>query len=193
MVKEHYLKKLSSILDISFESLLKEVEKSKKKDLEDKIIIPKKDKRTRRENLEEYLLSLIIQNENPKRTIYDNKEMLSEYKFETPSLQKLLESLILAFVKQDKLDLKEFSKSLSKELIQAFDICYLFPLPKFLEEEKHEEEIKKVLKELFTLFLKDKINTLSIRIKAKEQEKAEGEIEELEKELTQLVSLLPKN
>lgn len=193
VVKEHYLKKLSSILDISFESLLKEVEKSKKKDLEDKIIIPKKDKRTRRENLEEYLLSLIIQNENPKKIINDNKKMLSEYKFETSSLQKLLDSLILAFVKQDKLDLKEFSKSLSKELIQAFDICYLFPLPKFLEEEKHEEEIKKVLKELFTLFLKDKINTLSIRIKAKEQEKAEGEIEELEKELTQLISLLPKN
>jgi len=53
-------------LDISLESLLKEVEKLKKKDLEDKIVIPKKDKRTRREILEEYLLSLIIQNENPK-------------------------------------------------------------------------------------------------------------------------------
>jgi DNA primase len=193
VIKEHYLKKLSGILDISFESLLKEVEKLKKKDSEDKIIIPKKDKRTRREILEEYLLALIIQNENPKKVIEDNRTKLTEYKFETPSLQKLLESLILIFDKTDKLNLKEFSKSLSKELIQAFDVCYLFPLPKFLEEAKHEEEIKKVSKELFTMFLKDKINMLSIQIKAKEQAKQPEEVDELEKELTELVSLLPKN
>ncbi len=193
VVKEHYLKKLSSVLDISFESLLKEVEKLQKKDLEDKIIIPKKDRRTRREILEEYLLALIIQNENPKKVIEDNKEILLEYKFETLSLQKILENIILAFDKKEKLDFKEFSKSLSKELVQAFDVCYLFPLPKFLEEEKHEEEIKKVSKELFTLFLKDRIKTLSVEIKAKEQEKAAEDVEKLEKEFTQLVSLLPKN
>ncbi len=193
VVKEHYLKKLSSILDISLESLLKEVEKSKKKDLEDKIVIPKKDRRTRREILEEYLLALIIQNENPKKVVEDNKNILSEYKFETVSLQKILEGLILTFAKKENLDVKEFSKSLAKELIQTFDACYLFPLPKFLDEGKHEEEVKKVSKELFTLFLKDKINTLSTQIKAKEQVKAAEDVEELEKELTELVSLLPKN
>ena len=193
VVKEHYLKKLSSILDISFESLLKEVEKSKKKDLEDKIIIPKKDKRTRREILEEYLLALIVQNENPKKVIEANNEMLLKYKFESAVLQKILNDLILFFVKQEKLDIKEFSKALSKELIQTFDVCYLFPLPKFLEEEKQEEEVKKVSKELFTLFLKERINTLSMQIKVKGQAKITEDTEDLEKELTELVSLLPKN
>jgi DNA primase len=193
VVKEHYLKKLSSILDISLESLLKEVEKLQKKDLEDRIIIPTRDKRTRRETLEEYLLALIIQDEDPKKAIEDNKEALTEYKFETLSLQKILENLIAAFAKKEKLDLKVFSESLSKELIQAFDTCYLFPLPKFSDEEKHTEEIKKVSKELFTLFLKAKINILSSRIKTKEQAKAAEDVENLEKELTQLVSLLPKN
>jgi len=153
VVKEHYLKKLSSILDISFESLLKEVEKLKKKDLEDKIIIPKKDKRTRREILEEYLLALIIQNENPKKVLEDNNQMLSRYKFENLSLQKILDNLTSAFVKQGKLEIKAFSASLSKELIQTFDVCYLFPLPKFLEEGKQEEEIKKSFQRAFhTLF-----------------------------------------
>jgi DNA primase len=193
VVKEHYLKKLSSILDISLESLLKEVEKLQKKDLEDRIIIPTRDKRTRRETLEEYLLALIIQDEDPKKAIEDNKKALTEYKFETLSLQKILENLIAAFAKKEKLDLKVFSESLSKELIQAFDTCYLFPLPKFSDEEKHTEEIKKVSKELFTLFLKAKIDTLSSRIKTKEQAKAAEDVENLEKELTQLVSLLPKN
>jgi DNA primase len=193
VVKEHYLKKLSSVLDISLESLLKEVEKLQKKDLEDKIIIPKKDKRTRREVLEEYLLALIIQHENPKAVIEENKEVLAEYKFETLSLQKILENLTSTFAKKEQLNLKEFSKSLSKELIQAFDTCYLFPLPKFLDEEKQTEEIKRVSKELFTLLLKDKINTLSAQIKVKEQVKASVDVENLEKELTKLVSLLPKN
>jgi len=138
-------------------------------------------------------LALIIQDEDPKKAIEDNKEALTEYKFETLSLQKILENLIAAFAKKEKLDLKVFSESLSKELIQAFDTCYLFPLPKFSDEEKHTEEIKKVSKELFTLFLKAKINILSSRIKTKEQAKAAEDVENLEKELTQLVSLLPKN
>lgn len=193
VIKEHYLKKLSSILDISLESLLKEVEKLQKKDLEDKIIIPKKDKRTRREVLEEYLLALIIQDKNPKKVLEENKKVLSEYKFETLSLQKILENLTLTFAKKEQLELKEFSRSLSKELVQAFDTCYLFPLPKFLDDEKQAKEIEKVSKELFTLFLKDKINTLSAQIKAKEQTKAAEDVENLEKELMKLVSLLPKS
>jgi DNA primase len=193
VVKEHYLKKLSSILDISLESLAKEVEKLKRKDLEDKIIIPKKDKRTRRGILEEYLLALIIQNENPKKIIEDNQEALSEYKFETLSLQKLLESLISQLDKKEKIEIKEFSKSLSKELIQAFDACYLFPLPKFSSEEKYREEVKKVSQELLTLYLKDKIKIVSGEIRIKEKEKKAEDLENLEKEFTKLISLLPKN
>ena len=193
IVKEHYLKKLSSVLDISLQSLVKEVEKLQKKDLEDRIIIPQKNRRTRRGILEEYLMALIIQNENPKKIIEINKEMLLEYKFETPSLQKLLENLTPQLSKREKLDIKEFSKSLSKELNQAFDICYLFPIPKMETEGKFEKEIEKVSQELMTLYLKDKIKTISVEIKTKEQEKKMEEVERLEKEFTKLVSLLPKN
>ena len=180
-------------MDISFESLLKEVEKLKKKDLEDKIVVPKKDKRTRREILEEYLIALIIQSDDPKVVIEENKQVLTEYKFETLSLQKLLDNLILTFTKNEKLELKQFAKSLSQELVQAFDTCYIFPLPKFLEDGKSEEEAKKVARELFKIFLKDKLNLLSVKIKTKEQGNNTEEVGELEKELAELVSLLPKN
>ncbi len=193
IVKEHYLKKLSSVLDISLQSLVKEVEKLQKKDLEDRIIIPQKNRRTRRGILEEYLMALIIQNENPKKIIEINKEMFSKYKFETPSLQKLLENLTPQLSKKEKLDIKEFSKSLSKELNQAFDICYLFPIPKMETEGKFEKEIEKVCQELMTFYLKEKIKMISVEIKTKEQEKKMEEVERLEKEFTKLVSLLPKN
>ena len=195
VIKEHYLKKLSSVLDISVESLNKEVDKLQKKELQqdDKIIIPKKDKRTRREVLEEYLLSLIIQNENPKEVIEENKLMLSEYQFETTSLQKLLENLTKEFENREKLDIKDFSKSLSKELIQSFDTCYLFPLPKFLDEKSEKEEAAKVLKELMTLFVKDKIRMISEEIKTKEVEGKPEEVELLKEKFTMVLTLLPKN
>jgi DNA primase len=193
VIKEHYLKKLSSALDISFDSLIKEVGKLQKKDQEDKIIIPKKDKRTRRQVLEEYLLALIIQDENLKKTIEENSVILSDYEFETPALQKLLESLKQNLERKEKLDIKEFSKFLSKELVQAFDTCYLFPLPKFADEKIHEAEIKKVSKDLLTLYIKDKVRMISEEIKTKEGEEKTEEVEKLKEKFTKILVLLPKN
>ena len=66
-------------------------EKLQKVSPEDKIIIPRKDKRSRREVLEEYLMASIIQGDDPKKIINENQEMFNEYKFELSSLQKILE------------------------------------------------------------------------------------------------------
>lgn len=193
IIKEHYLKKLSKTIDVSLESLLKETEKLQKKNLEDKIIIPKKDKRLRRELLEEYLLSLIIQNQNPKKILEEKIKNFSKYKFETQSLEKILQNLVLYFEKKDKFDSSEFSKNLSKELITSFDTCYLFPLPKFVDELKYEEEVKKVSKELLTLYIKDKVRVISDEIRAMEKDNNAKDLEKLKNEFNQLLSLLPKN
>lgn len=193
IIKEHYLKKLSKVLDISSESLLKEVEKFSKKNQEDKIIIPKKDKRGRRELLEEYLISLIVQNENSKEGVSDVKKILSDYRFETPSLEKILENIYLYFEKKEKFISGEFSKNLSKELLAAFDMCYLFPLPKFATELRHEDELKKVARELLIIYIKDRVRIISEEIRQKENDKNPKQLEELKREFTRLLSLLPKN
>lgn len=193
IIKEHYLKKLSKTIDVSLESLLKETEKLQKKNLEDKIIIPKKDKRLRRELLEEYLLSLIIQSQNPKKILEEKIKNFSKYKFETQSLEKILQNLILYFEKKEKFDSAEFSKNLSKELITSFDTCYLFPLPKFADELKYEEEVKKVSKELLTLYIKDKVKLISDEIKTMEKDNNAKDLEKLKNEFNQLLSLLPKD
>jgi len=190
IIKEHYLKKLSSIFEISLESLLKEVGKLQKKDLEDKISIPQKDKRSRREMLEEYLIALIAQSSNPQQVLENNQESLALYKFVTPSLGKLLEDLKTFLKTSPVLDQEKFSRILSKELIQAFDTCYLFPLPK-LEEDKYAEEIQKVLKELLAFFIKERVNMLTAEIKAKEKNK-DRNVKELREELSKLISRLPK-
>lgn len=193
IIKEHYLKKLSKSLDISFDSLLKEVDKFSKKNQEDKIVIAKKDKKGRRELLEEYLISLIVQNEDIKEGVVGVKKTLSDYKFETPSLEKILENIFLYFEKNEKFKSSEFSKNLSKELLAAFDMCFLLPLPKFVSTLRYEDELKKVAKELLTIYIKDKIRIISEQIKQKENDKNQAEQEKLKKEFTRLLSLLPKN
>ncbi len=193
IVKEHYLKKLSKEIDASLDTLFKELEKLSKKNMEDKVTIPAKDKRTRRELLEEYLLSLIIQNENPKEIIEKNKKDLKTYEFEIKSFEKILQNMFLFIEKEDVFDVKNFSKNLSKELVSSFDTCYLFPLPKFNEESKNIEEIKKVLKELLIIQIKEKIKIISDEIKEKELKNDEKALEILRKEFTRLLSELPKD
>ena len=191
IIKEHYLKKLSSIFEISLESLLKEVNKLQKKDLEDRIVIPKKDKRDRREILEEYLISLLVQSSSPQKLLEDNQESLTLYKFMTPSLGKILEKLTAFLKTSEKLDQEKFANVLSKELIQSFDTCFLFPLPK-LEVDKYEEEIKKVIKELLTLFIKERVNAITAEIRTKEKNKDQNP-EQLRKELSKLIARLPRD
>ena len=193
IIKEHYLKKLSKEIDVSLETLFKELDKLSRKNLEDRIIVPIKDKRTRKELLEEYLLSLIIQNENPKNRIEENKTILKDYKFEIKSFGKILESMIIYAEKTEKFDIKVFSKNLTTELMPYYDTCYLFPLPKFSDEQKNIEEVKKVSKELVMIQIKEKIKLISDEIKEKEGKKDEEALDNLKKEFTKLLSELPKN
>ena len=172
IVKEHYLKKLSRELDISLESVNKELEKIQKTEKEDKIVIPQKDKKERREVLEEYLLSLIIQSSNPKQYLLDSKNYLIKYKFKNLSFEKILLELFDYFEKENTFDNKKFGNFLSDELIKSFDFCYIYPLPKFPKEEKYKEEVKKVISELLTLFVKERINLLSEKI-SKDENKAD--------------------
>ena len=193
VVKEHYLKKLSLSLDISFESLNKEIDKLKKVAREDSINIPKKTSITRRELLEEYMLSLIIQNENPKEILEENKNELLEYKFETLAFGKILQNLFTFFETHDKFEEKIFSNTISNELIKYFDTCFIFPLPKFASEEKASEEVKKVARELLYLYIKDRVKILSDEIKTSEKEKSTEKTESLKKEFARLLLLMPKN
>lgn len=193
IVKEHYLKKLSSELDVSYDSVLRQVEKIKSKEekrMGSKALasLPK----TREEVLEEYLLSLILQAEEVFDIFTKAKNILEDFEFSVPSYQKIFENLTLYFTKNEKFDGKLFLKTLPQELLSAFDTCFLFPLPKFQTLDKYEEEAQKIAKELRVLYLKSKIKLISEKIKTKEKEEDMGQLETLKKEFSSLVSLLSK-
>lgn len=160
IVKEHYLKKLSKILDVSYESLLKETDKHQNKNMEDKITIPQKNKRPEREVVEEFVLALILQSKNPKEILELNQEFLNAYEFETEGLGKLFKAVIEYFDTNDKLDEKKFVGNLPKELVSAFDVCFLYPLSKYgldeSDEVKYSQEITKKIGKLREYNLKDK-------------------------------------
>ncbi len=194
IIKEHYLKKLSIDLDVSLDALLKEIEKIEKKEVvKNNVFVVKKDKRTRVEILEDYLVALIVQHDNPKLIFEKCLLILKDYKFGIDSYQKIIDHLSDFFKNNNKFDSKNFLNLLPEELTSSFDSAYLFPLPKFDNESKYEEEVEKVARELRALFLKNKIKEISLNLKKGEKDENLKRIEDLEKELSSTIGLLGKS
>jgi len=186
IIKEHYLKKLSEKINISFDSLLKQIDK-KAEFVEEKIIV-KKQKGSRREILEEYLLALILQNGNPKEMLIKSNDFLTNYKFEIPAIEKIFKEL-MSVINAKKFDIKIISKNLASELLAIFDKCFLMPLPKFESVQIYEEEIIRVMKEIKLIFLKEEISKLS---RSAKDEKSDEKIEKIREEISLLTSSSPK-
>ena len=188
VLKEHYLKKISREIDTSYESLSKEVEKIQSGKKLTEILSPKKEKRSRRETLEEYLTALIVQAEDMKYVLENDLKNLEKYKFMTPSYKKIIDNLINYEKGKKELDIKRFAEVLPKELTKIFDTCYLLPLVKFDVKEKYNKEIEKVINELIGIFAKERIKELKEIIR--EKEKNNEDFENLKKELSELISFL---
>lgn len=185
VVKEHYLKKLSESIDTSQDALEKQIVRKGTK--EEKDVIDKALKGDRRQMLEEYLLSLIIQAVIPVEVLTTAHDVLTQYNFSLPSVGKIFAKLVLAYQKNDKFDLKNVSVVLTQELLPTFDKCFLVPLPKFENEEKYKEEIIKVSKDLRIFYLKDRIREISAKLK---NENKEEEVEKLRKQISEITAQL---
>ena len=189
IIKEHYLKALAKELDASLETLKKEMDKVGKKE-PDNLSFAKaqKDKRGRKEILEEYLLSLILQSENVDGHFKLSSGILEDYEYELPSYKKIFESLKSYFKNNQNFSIKLFAKSLQKETIALFDACYILPLPKFEEEDKYTKELEKVARELRMLYLRNKIKIIAQTINKKEKDRQETQV--LQRQLSSLLKAL---
>lgn len=184
IIKEHYLKKLSEKINISFDSIEKQIEK--KENYKEERILVKKTNQNRREVLEEYLLALILQSVNPTESIVKSRDILSEYSFETPSVGKIFAEII-SVMHAKEFDIKSVSKNISPELLPIFDKCFLLPLPKFENSIKYDEEIIRVSKDLKVFFLKERIKEISKNLKAKNSDE---EIEKMKEEISSITAAL---
>jgi DNA primase len=197
VVKEHYLRKLSSIVGTSYESIGKELQRLSQK----QVLVPRQEivkaKRLREEVLEEYLLALIIQSENSKVALETAVSLVAESMSRERAYQKILFHLFDHFEKTESFDGKKFGDGLPQELVSNFNTSVLFPLPKFIDHAALLEEVRKTAIHLRKFYLQKKMQDLAITIKKYEDEAEkenvigdETRLETLRKEYSQLTSQL---
>ncbi|HEX8932529.1 MAG TPA: DNA primase [Patescibacteria group bacterium] len=192
VVKEHYLRKLSKEVETSYESIMRELQRITQKQrlvIKQESVISKV-KRPREETLEEYLVALIIQNEQPKVALQKAVALLAESMHKEQAYQKLL-ALLLEYVgKHEAFDGKVFGQGLPEELIPSFNASALFPLPVFDDQEKALLEVDKVARQLRRYYLQKKLKSLAVKIKQQEEDEEADLVEELRKEYSKLASQL---
>jgi DNA primase len=192
IIKEHYLRKLSSLLNTSYESIAKELEKKQKRTS----ILPQiprvQPKRSREEILEEYLISLILQSGDPQLALEKANAILVDVFPKEKACQKLLDILTNYFQYNEIFDSRKFEQLLPQELHFIYNKSILFPLPSFSSPQKYLHEIEKVSRELRDLSLREKLRILGEQISKYEKEGKSEEVESLRSEYAHLLSLLHK-
>ncbi len=191
IVKEHYIKKLAAAIDSSFESVALEIEKipqQRIKTIQVKASIVK----NREEALEQHLLALIIQADNPYEALVLSESLIKSEHFTSGAHQKVFETLIKYFKHSNKFNPQKFGKELSPELISAFDLAYLRPLPKFESGIARTKELERTIHETVKLFLKRKLKELSEKMKQEEESIDETKIKKLQEEFTNTANELKR-
>ena len=193
IIKEHYLRKLSTALGTTYESIVKELLRIVKKELTSKIKVQEPEQRRNREEvLEEYLTSLILQASSPQAMLKEALSELSEIISREKAYQKIFDHMLAHFEKEPNFDGNTFGMNLPTELLPIYNTSLLFPLPLFSDESKYNAEVKKVAQELKSLYLKEKMKTLSEKIEKLEKDGQRDHLEELQKEYSLLMARMPK-
>lgn len=190
VVREHHLRRLSAELETTIESLQKELEKRKEKRYltPQAVVIPMK--RSREEILEEYLLSIFVQSAHPKAIAEQIQLLVADNLLQEQAYQKILLLLAAYLQHHQQFEANQFGKTLSSELLQAYNTCFVFPLPKLDTADAYEKEAAKTVIELRKILIKEKIKELGEEI-AKKETSEEGETSVfLQEQLSSFIQLL---
>ncbi len=181
VMRAHYVGELSKKLRVPEESIYSEIERTKKKKelniLKQTVSNIEKGQVSRREELEEYLLALVLQ-------FYDSiRLLLPRLQIEwisTPSIAKVLDKLSV-WEEKKVFSIQELAKNIPSELQPLLDATYLRDLSRVEDVSK---EWERVLTEIREMHVRFELKKLAIEIAEAEKK---GEItEELQ---TRFVSL----
>ena len=168
IVKEHYMKKLSTTLQTSYESLQKELGKLQK---ESPALhpTPVSEKKNQEETMEEYLLACVMQSDQPLVYLLSLSGFFQDSIPSNRSTQKLLVALF-EFTKSGAAEFPDsFSQTLPTELLETYDNAFLYPLS-LTDKKQEEKEILRVGKQLATLYLKTCIQELMQKMSSVKEE-----------------------
>lgn len=190
IVKEHYLKKLSTELDTTLESLQKEIGRLQKKEQDVIVPVAQLSKASREEMLEEYVLAIILQSDNPKQAFDTVWEVLSEALVPERAQQKVLVELQAFFATNTGFSSAAFTAVLPSELTQTVNKAVLTPLAT-LPLDQATKELMMTAKQLRDVYLRQRIKLLGDKLKGP-ADGAEEADPELQEQFARLVNLLKK-
>lgn len=193
IVQSHYVKKLSEILKVSEGSIYSLMKRLRLKKKQSSMFVPLTNKgkeSTREMILQQYILSLMLQNENPYQCAEKLFVILTPSDFSFGSYQQIC-STFLEFQKKftERFQLSEFVNTLSSELRPVFDEIYLFASSELGFENEH---IEKLAYEIKRFAIKRHINNMvnvdggDEGVKQKELSALTGQLKEVEKKLMTL-------
>ena len=188
IVKEHYLKKLAELLDTSYESVVKEAERTKLPQPKVEKPATTTAKMSRQEMLENHLITLALQSARPKESITIIASILESIEPTTPAVRGIYNILKQFFTINDELNVAEISKLLPEDLIPSFDLYFLNPIPVFPTDETYVHEIEKTAKILKQGLIKTRLGELSEKMKIEEKAGNEGLLQDLRVEFNNLAT-----
>ncbi len=191
VVKSHYIKKLSDILEVeeeSIESLIFRLKREKRKKPPYKQEAPVKKNDDREVVLQKYILSYIFQAKDPVKESALIFSLIAPVDFSIPSYQKIAEIFTSFYKGNDKkFSIGEFVNQLNPQLKSIFDEIYLFSVG---EERLEDENINKLCLELKRFALKTSIKKLLGSQEGEQNKKNllefSNELKEVEKKLLPL-------
>jgi hypothetical protein len=127
-------------------------------------VAPEKQKHSREEITESYLLALLVQAKKPTEQIQRAQAILTDIELATPSLDRLWKEI--RHFSKDSVEFKrdDFAKQLPAEVLEAFDTACLAPLPEFEEEKDYDKEVTKVAVDTATLAIRYKIKEITQKV-----------------------------
>lgn len=186
IVKEHYLKKLATLLDSSYEALVKEAGKTIQPQIKEQ---PKKAAaKSRMEMMEDHLLTLVLQSPNVKDSVILVASILGTADLTSQDANEIFSQLKKYFLANEEMNIAEISKNLTSESVNKFDMYFLSPIPEALSEDTIILEIEKTAKALRQTSVKERLTKLSEKIKLFEQKGDEEELQKLRIEFNNLAS-----
>lgn len=186
IILSHYVKFFAKLLGVTDESIEATIDQFIRKRPAKTVVPEEKHTGDRSVLLEEHILSLVLQSENPKKSLELTFDSIDLSDFSQPPVAKIMELLRNYFLSHEKLDVKIFAKALTPEISDTFDRAFLVNLD-ILAKEKNlfPQELGKSLRQCRKNALRRRVVDITTKIGLSE-EKEEGSLK-LQKELRELL------
>jgi len=188
IIFSHYLKYLAKKLEVSEESVEIAIREFQKKQTVGNIVVETPVRKLRESLLEEYLLALVIQANDPNEPLHKILNIVTLVDFYEPAVANIIGLLVSYFKTHKNFDVKKFESFLTPEVSPTFDRAFLVDVENILnDKKKYAKEINQTAKEIKKASLRRRINALSTKIRLAEEKGDDKQAEFWREDLRELI------